>query len=53
VALTVSSADGVNGPPTAMTVTITGFRVNSYIGKVTLNNKPYVWFPYVGYWSPP
>ena len=50
VSLTVTFA---NSAPSAMTVQITGFRVNSYIGKVTLNGKPYVWFPYVGYWTPP
>jgi Flp pilus assembly protein TadG len=42
-----------NGAPSAMTVSITGFQVNSYINKVTLNGKPYVWFPYTGYWTPP
>ena len=42
-----------NGAPSAMTVSITGFQVNSYIGRITLTGKPYVWFPYVGYWTPP
>jgi hypothetical protein len=50
VALTVTFT---NGAPSAVTVNITGFQVNSYIGKVSLNGKPYVWFPYVGYWAPP
>jgi hypothetical protein len=36
-----------------MTVSITGFQVNSYIGKTTLNGKPYVYFPFIGYWGPP
>jgi Flp pilus assembly protein TadG len=51
VALTVAFGNG--GAPSTMTVNITGFQVNSYIGKISLNGKPYVWFPYVGYWSPP
>jgi Flp pilus assembly protein TadG len=42
-----------NLAPSDVTVQITGFQVNSYIGKVSLNGKPYVWFPYVGYWAPP
>jgi Flp pilus assembly protein TadG len=50
VALTVTFT---NGAPSSVTVNVTGFQVNTYIGKVTLNGKPYVWFPYVGYWTPP
>jgi Flp pilus assembly protein TadG len=50
VALTVAFT---NGAPSAMTVSITGFQVNSYIGKTTLNGKPYVYFPFIGYWGPP
>ena len=42
-----------HGAPSGVQVNITGFRVRSYIGQITLNGKPYVWFPYVGYWSPP
>jgi Flp pilus assembly protein TadG len=42
-----------NSAPSTVTVNITGFQVNTYIGKLTLNSKPYVWFPYVGYWTPP
>ena len=42
-----------NGAPSTMTVAITGFQVNSYIGKTTLNGKPYVWFPFVGNFGPP
>ena len=39
--------------PSAMTVSITNFKVQTYGGKVTLNGKPYVWFPFTGYWGPP
>jgi Flp pilus assembly protein TadG len=42
-----------NGAPTGMTVAITGFRVNAYLWPVTLNNKPYAWFPYAGIFGPP
>ena len=40
-----------SGAPSAMTVAIKNFQVLSYFGKVTLNNKPYVWFPYLGTWG--
>ena len=50
VNLTVAFA---NGAPSTMTVSITNFQILSYFGATTLTNKPYVWFPYVGYWSPP
>lgn len=50
VALTVAFANGV---PSTMTVSITGFQVQSYPTKVTLNGKPYVWFPFVGTYGPP
>ena len=42
-----------NSAPSSMTVSITGFSVLTYFGRTSLTNKPYVWFPYVGYWSPP
>jgi Flp pilus assembly protein TadG len=42
-----------NSAPSTMTVAITGFQVNSYIGRTTLNGKPYVWFPFVGIFGPP
>jgi len=41
------------GAPSAMTVSITGFVLKTYVGSVTLNNKPYVWFPYLGTFGPP
>ena len=50
VNLTVGFA---NSAPSTMTVSITGFQVPTYIGTATLSGKPYVWFPYVGYWAPP
>ncbi len=43
----------LNGAPASMTVSISNFQVLSYPGKTTLTNKPFVSFPYVGYWSPP
>ena len=42
-----------SGAPNSTTVSITNFQVLSYIGKTTLNGKPYVWFPYLGTWGPP
>jgi Flp pilus assembly protein TadG len=42
-----------SGAPSAMTVSITNFQLQSYLAKVTLNGKPYVWFPYLGTWGPP
>src|ERR1051326_8838272 len=41
-----------NGIPTAMTVAITGYTVNSVFTTFTLNNKPQVTCPYLGLWSP-
>ena len=42
-----------SGAPSAMTVSITNFQLQSYTNKVSLNGKPYVWFPYLGTWGPP
>ena len=42
-----------SGAPSSTTVSITNFKVLSYTGKVTLNGKPYVWFPYLGTRGPP
>jgi Flp pilus assembly protein TadG len=42
-----------NGAPSGMTVAITGYRVPVYLGRITLNNKPYAWFPFTGLWGPP
>ncbi len=39
--------------PSSVTVSISGFRVLTYFGTTNLSGKPYVWFPYVGYWTPP
>jgi Flp pilus assembly protein TadG len=49
VNLTVAFA--ASGGPSTMTVSITNFQVNSYPTKVTLNGKPYVWFPFIGTWG--
>jgi len=50
VNLAVTFASGV---PTGMTVSISGYQVPSYLGRVTLNNKPYAWFPFTGLFGPP
>jgi Flp pilus assembly protein TadG len=42
-----------NNAPSAVTVQITGFQLPTYVGTVTLNGKPSVWYPYVGYFAPP
>jgi Flp pilus assembly protein TadG len=50
ISLTVTFA---NNAPSAMTVAITGFKLPTYAGTVTLTNKPYVWFPFTGPFGPP
>jgi Flp pilus assembly protein TadG len=42
-----------SGAPTAVTVSINNFDLPTYMGKVTLRNKPYVWFPFLGIFGPP
>jgi Flp pilus assembly protein TadG len=42
-----------SGAPNGMTVSISGYQVPSYPGRITLNNKPYAWFPFTGQWGPP
>ena len=42
-----------SGAPSGMTVAITGYEVPSYPARITLNNKPYAWFPFTGQWGPP
>lgn len=42
-----------SGAPSAMTVSISGYQTPSYMGRVTLNNKPYAWFPFTGLFGPP
>jgi Flp pilus assembly protein TadG len=41
-----------NGVPTAMTVFINGYQIDSIFAKNTLNNKPQVTYPYIGIYSP-
>ena len=41
-----------NGVPTAMTVFISGYTIDSLFGTSALTNKPKVTFPYEGVWSP-
>jgi len=50
VQLTVAFSSGA---PSTMTVSITSFALRTYVGSVTLTNKPYVWFPFVGTFGPP
>jgi Flp pilus assembly protein TadG len=42
-----------SGAPTAVTVSIKNFNLRAFTGSVSLNNKPYVWFPFVGTFGPP
>jgi Flp pilus assembly protein TadG len=41
-----------NGVPAKMTVSITGFTINSIFSSTTLTNKPQVSFAYQGVWEP-
>jgi Flp pilus assembly protein TadG len=41
-----------NGVPSAMTVSITGYTINSIFSSSTLTNKPQVTYTYQGVWSP-
>jgi len=46
---------GISGPlkiPTKMTVSITGYTINSIFASNTLTNKPQVSYAYQGVWSP-
>jgi Flp pilus assembly protein TadG len=45
VTLTVTFANGV---PSAMTVAITGYTMDSAVAMITLTNKPQVTYPYLG-----
>lgn len=40
------------GVPSAMTVSISGYRIPSVFGSITLSNKPRVTYTYQGIWSP-
>ena len=41
-----------NGTPRAMTVSISGYTINSVFGTTTLTNKPQITYTYQGIWSP-
>ena len=41
-----------NGIPSAMTVSINGYTINSVFATATLTNKPRVTYTYQGVWSP-
>ena len=41
-----------NGVPSAMTVSISGYTINSIFATTTLTNKPQVAYAYQGIWSP-
>ena len=43
----------VNGAPSEVTVAINGYNLPRMISSVTLTNKPYVKFPYLGIFAPP
>jgi len=49
VSLTVTFTNGV---PSAMTVSISGYIIDSVFRKTTLSNKPRVTYPYQGIWTP-
>jgi Flp pilus assembly protein TadG len=49
VNLTVTFANGV---PSAMTVSISGYSINSIVATSTLTNKPKVTYAYQGIWTP-
>jgi Flp pilus assembly protein TadG len=49
VNLTVTFANGV---PSAMTVSISGYSINSIVATSTLTNKPKVTYAYQGIWNP-
>ena len=49
VQLTVTFTNAV---PTAMTVYINGYQIDSIFAQNTLNNKPQVTYQYVGIYSP-
>jgi Flp pilus assembly protein TadG len=42
----------VNGVPSAMQVSITGYSISALFGIPTLNGKPQVTYPYQGVWAP-
>lgn len=49
VNLTVTFANGV---PSTMTVSISGYSINSIVATSTLTNKPKVTYAYQGIWTP-
>ena len=49
VALTVTFTNGV---PSAMTVAISGYTINSVFASTTLTNKPQATYAYQGIWAP-
>lgn len=52
----VTPTGGLSGtltPPTQMTVSITGYRVDAVFGTWTLTGKPNATFPYMGILTPP
>jgi Flp pilus assembly protein TadG len=55
--LTAANVNVVPGPftigiPSTMTVSITGYTINSIFSSTALTNKPAVTFTYQGIWSP-
>jgi Flp pilus assembly protein TadG len=48
VTVTGGSADGTLAAPVSMTVSISGYRINSVFSTTTLTGRPSVTFPYTG-----
>ncbi len=44
--------DPTTGIPSTMTVSITGYTINSIFATTTLTNKPQITYAYQGVWSP-
>jgi Flp pilus assembly protein TadG len=41
-----------NGVPSAMTISVSGYSINSVFAKSTLTNKPKITYAYQGIWTP-
>jgi hypothetical protein len=48
----VLSVTPASGPPTAMTVAITGYNLNAVMKTSTLTDKPQATMPFVGIYAP-
>jgi len=50
--VSLSVSFGTMGMPDTVTVSITGYTINSIFSSITLNTKPKVTYNYQGVWSP-